>query len=115
VPPIPKIEVDTFLDCMTMATHPDYRRKGIGRLLVQWGIDVAEQLGLPIYLESTTSAIPFYESIGFQAVKGESVVHKAEVTGDAEDVEVPVMFKMPSKANGVSFEEWAAKGYPESY
>ncbi|KAH8677927.1 acyl-CoA N-acyltransferase [Xylariales sp. PMI_506] len=101
--------------CVTMATHPDYRRKGIGRMLVQWGIDIAEQLGLPIYVESTTTAVPLFESTGFKILEGEAVVHKASATGDSEDIEVPLMVRMPTKANGLSFEDWVAKGYPDSY
>lgn len=98
-----------------MATHPEYQRKGIGRLLVQWGIDVAEQLGLPIYLESTQGGIRLFEATGFKILSHETLIHKACNTGDNEDIEVPLMVRMPAKANGISFEEWAAGGYPESY
>jgi GNAT superfamily N-acetyltransferase len=100
-------------DCMTMATHPDHQRKGVGKLLVQWGIQIAEQLGLPIYLESTNAGQPLYESQGFETLKHETVVHKPAVTGQTEDVVVPLMVRMPSKAGGISFKEWADKGYPE--
>ncbi|KAI1337259.1 acyl-CoA N-acyltransferase [Xylariaceae sp. FL0016] len=98
----------------TMAVHPDYQRRGIGRLLMQWGIDMAEKLGLPIYLEATDAGFPLYKSMGFERLTHVSVIHKAEVTGSAEDTNVPLMVKMPSKARGMSFEEWADKGYPES-
>ncbi|KAK9772228.1 putative N-acetyltransferase domain-containing protein [Seiridium cardinale] len=101
--------------CVTMATHPDYQRKGIGRLLVQWGIDIAEQLGLPVYLESTEQGAPLYEAVGFEKLAHEKLVYKASETGQKEDIEVPLMVKMPSKANGLSYKAWADKGYPESY
>ncbi|KAH6645893.1 acyl-CoA N-acyltransferase [Truncatella angustata] len=101
--------------CVTMAVHPKYQRKGIGRSLTQWGVDIAEQLGLPIYLESTDAAVPLYESVGFQRVTHETLVHKAILTGQKEDVVVPIFVRMPSKANGLSFQEWAGKGYPDSY
>lgn len=105
----------TQQDCVTMATHPKYQRKGVGRLLVQWGINVAEQLGLPIYLESSKGGVPLYEAVGFETLTHETLVHKASTTGEKEDMEVPLMVKMPSQAKGISFKEWADKGYPESY
>jgi N-acetylglutamate synthase-like GNAT family acetyltransferase len=100
---------------VTMATHPNYQRKGIGRLLVQWGVDVAEQLGLPIYLEATSKGCGLFESAGFERLTHEKLVHKASVIGQKEDEEVPLMVKMPSKAHGQTFQDWAAKGYPDSY
>ncbi|KAI0163015.1 acyl-CoA N-acyltransferase [Pestalotiopsis sp. NC0098] len=101
--------------CVTMATHPKYQRKGIGRLLLQWGIDVAEQLGLPMYLESSDAGLPLFEKAGFETLADEKLVYKASATGQKADKEVPVMVKLPSKANGLSFRDWANKGYPESY
>lgn len=98
-----------------MATHPKYQRKGIGRLLVQWGIDVAESLGLPVYLESTQGGLPLYEAVGFEKLTHETLVHRASDTGDSEDIEMSLMVKLPTKAKGIAFKEWANKGYPESY
>ncbi|KAI0125111.1 hypothetical protein BJ170DRAFT_488689 [Xylariales sp. AK1849] len=101
--------------CVTMATHPTYRRKGVGRLMAEWGINIAEQLDLPIYLESTATGTPLFESLGFETLDEECIVHKASVTGDKEDIVVPLMVKMPSKANGLCFKDWQTKGSPESY
>ncbi|KAI1851727.1 hypothetical protein JX265_010961 [Neoarthrinium moseri] len=101
--------------CISLATHPEYRRKGIGRLLLQWGVDIAEQLQLPIYLEATVASAPMFESCGFDRLKHEEIVHAASSTGETEDLVVPLMVKMPSKANGLSFREWSAKGCPETY
>lgn len=98
-----------------MATHPKYQRKGIGRLLLQWGIDVAEQLGLPMYLESSDAGLPLFKKAGFEMLADEKLVYKASATGQKADKEVPVMVKLPSKANGLSFRDWANKEYPESY
>lgn len=101
--------------CMTVATHPDHRRRGVGRSMMKWGMDIADQLGLPIYLESTTGGVPLYQRLGFETLTHVSVIHKAEVIGEENDVEVPLMVKMPSKAKGICFKEWAEKGYPENY
>ncbi|KAI1330764.1 acyl-CoA N-acyltransferase [Xylariaceae sp. FL0255] len=99
----------------TMAVYPNHQRRGAGRLLLQWGIDLAEKLGLPIYLESTVPGYPLYSSLGFERLTHTRVIHKAEVTGMPEDVDVPLMVKMPSQAKGASFKEWQEKGYPKAY
>ncbi|CAJ2511963.1 Uu.00g075880.m01.CDS01 [Anthostomella pinea] len=96
----------------TMAVDPDCQRRGAGRLLMQWGIDIAEKLGLAIYLESTEAGLPLYSRMGFERLTYVHMIHKAEVAGTEEDVEVPLMVKMPSKAKGMAFEDWAKRGYP---
>ncbi|TRX89378.1 hypothetical protein FHL15_009676 [Xylaria flabelliformis] len=95
--------------------HPDHQRRGAGRLLMQWGIDVAEKTGLPIYLESTVPGNSLYEAMGFEQLTHVQIIHKAAITGDPEDTEIPLMVKMPGKAKGMTFERWAEKGYPNAY
>lgn len=36
-------------------------------MLVQWGIQQSKAIGLPLYLESTVEAAPFYKKNGFTA------------------------------------------------
>jgi GNAT superfamily N-acetyltransferase len=82
-----------------LAVDPKHQQRGIGALLMQWGIDIAEKLRVPIYLESTLAAVRLYEKIGFERIK-ESVVQKPEITGLDHDIEVPLFYKMPkSNAN----------------
>lgn len=45
--------------------HPDYRRLGVGRLLVAWGIDKADIMGLESYIDATEAGIPLYEKCGY--------------------------------------------------
>jgi predicted N-acetyltransferase YhbS len=93
--------------------HPEHQRRGAGALLTSWGTDVAEKAGVPVYLESSPGALPLYESLGFERLK-ETVVHRPEVTGEESDVEIPLMVKMPASAQGMSYAEWAASGYPST-
>ncbi len=41
-----------------MAVRPRHRRRGAGRSLTQWGINIAEQLGPVIYMEATFEGLP---------------------------------------------------------
>jgi GNAT superfamily N-acetyltransferase len=51
-------------------THPKHRRRGVGRLLMEWGIKKADELGLPSYIEATDIGLKLYEANGFK-VEGE--------------------------------------------
>ncbi|KAI2632572.1 acyl-CoA N-acyltransferase [Hypomontagnella submonticulosa] len=99
----------------TTAVHPDHQKRGAGRLLMQWGIDIAEKLELPLYLETSEDVAPFYEKMGCERLTDVKVIQTAEVTGAPGDVEVPLLVKMPSKAKGLSFQDWVDKGCPEGY
>lgn len=81
-------------------------------MLVQWGMDLGERAGLPVYFESSPSTVGLYTKLGFELLD-EKIIHKAEVLGTENDIEVPLMIRMPSLAGGMSFTEWKAKGYPE--
>ncbi|KAI2639694.1 acyl-CoA N-acyltransferase [Hypomontagnella submonticulosa] len=97
-----------------IAVQPEHQRRGIGRLLMQWGINVADQLQLPIYTEASKPGLRLYESVGFERLTHLSLIHKEEVTG-RPDAEVPLVARMPSVAKGLSFKEWVDQGYPEGY
>ncbi|KAJ5640578.1 hypothetical protein N7528_000203 [Penicillium herquei] len=49
-----------------LVVHPQYRRQGAASQLVQWGCDLADQNGLPVYLDAHIDAAPLYERFGFK-------------------------------------------------
>jgi len=51
-----------------MVVHPKHRHRGIGRLLMTWGIGKANQLGLECFLEASEPARFLYEKSGFQTL-----------------------------------------------
>ena len=53
-----------MLDC-----HPDHQRKGAGRLLVNWGTEIADKEGLPCYLEASPAGLRLYRNVGFEEVE----------------------------------------------
>ncbi|KAJ5561976.1 hypothetical protein N7535_003561 [Penicillium sp. DV-2018c] len=99
--------------CHTVAVHPDYQGKGVGARLMQWGVDVAEQLSLPIYLESTVEGVPLYRKLGFQTLS-EGIVFKPEITRIDKEVRAPLMVKMPTAMGDMTFEDWAYSKHPRA-
>ncbi|KAK4073674.1 hypothetical protein Trihar35433_3148 [Trichoderma harzianum] len=101
-----------YIYCHVIGIDPRHQGRKAGALLVQWGLDLGERAGLPVYFESSPSTVGLYKKMGFELLD-EKIIHKAEVLGTEEDIEVPLMIKMPSLAGGMSFAEWKSKGYPE--
>ncbi len=59
---------DTDCEIRTIGVDPDYQRRGVGRLIMDNLIHVADQLSAPIFLEVRTDNDPakaMYESYGF--------------------------------------------------
>lgn len=50
-------------------TDPEYQGRGAGSALIEWGKQKANELGLPIYLESSTKGHRFYKKHGFTDVE----------------------------------------------
>ncbi|KAM7219552.1 hypothetical protein V8F06_005107 [Rhypophila decipiens] len=52
-------------DLQTLAAHPDYKRRGIGTTLLQWGIDQAKADKANVFLTATAEGKHLYERQGF--------------------------------------------------
>lgn len=55
----------TILDLDTLATHPDYQRRGAGSRLIQWGCDLADKNGTMAYVDASKEGAPLYQKFGF--------------------------------------------------
>lgn len=51
-----------------LAVSPQHQRKGVGSFAILWGLDKSDELGLPIYLESSPDGVRAYEKAGFERV-----------------------------------------------
>lgn len=51
-----------------LVTSSEHRCKGAGSLLLQWGIEKAEEMGLPCYLQASEEGRRLYEKYGFEAI-----------------------------------------------
>lgn len=55
-------------DLRRMMVHPDHQRKGIGRKLLQWGLDLADREKIVGWLYARPAAAKMYEDAGFKVV-----------------------------------------------
>ncbi|KAJ2983913.1 hypothetical protein NQ176_g343 [Zarea fungicola] len=101
-----------YIYLASIAVHPDYQRRGIGGTLLDWGIDQADKLQVPIYTEASKDGFGLFIAYGFEKLDHVSLIHKAEVLGREDDEEVPLVVRMPSVAK-ISFKEWVSKGRPK--
>ena len=49
--------------------HPEYRRRGVGRMMMEWGLKIADAKQLDTWVESTIVGRALYESCGFKRLK----------------------------------------------
>ncbi|KAF1993719.1 hypothetical protein P154DRAFT_449407 [Amniculicola lignicola CBS 123094] len=52
-----------------LMTETVHRRRGAATLLVQWGCDRADEMGIEAYVEASLEGTPMYEKCGFRTVK----------------------------------------------
>lgn len=52
-----------------LATLPEHHRRGIGAMHLRWGSEIADELGIPCYLESSPMGRPLYERMGYEVVE----------------------------------------------
>lgn len=60
-------EPDDYVHLYDIGVDPTYGRRGIGRTLMDWGMETAMAEGIPVTLTSVPSAQPFYEKLNFGA------------------------------------------------
>lgn len=53
---------------VTMGVDPKAQRMGIGRKLLQWGIDRSEEESIPACLEASQAGLPLYQKMGFKQI-----------------------------------------------
>jgi GNAT superfamily N-acetyltransferase len=53
-----------------LSTHPDHERRGAGSMLVKWGTDIADSLGMKAFVQGSRVGKPLYESHGFVDSEG---------------------------------------------
>jgi N-acetylglutamate synthase-like GNAT family acetyltransferase len=54
---------------------PEAQGKGVGRMLVDWGKELAVKEDLPLFLEATLEAVGFYEKSGFSRMSHDVAIN----------------------------------------
>ncbi|TGO92098.1 hypothetical protein BPOR_0010g00100 [Botrytis porri] len=71
-----KIKVMGDAQCYRLTsviTLPQYRRRGAGTLLTNWGLLKGEKEKIPVYLESPVATVSFFQNLGFISVNKFSI------------------------------------------
>lgn len=58
-----------YLYLNILCTSPKHHRRGAGAMLVKWGLDRADALGVEAYHESSIEGRALYERLGYKAIK----------------------------------------------
>lgn len=49
--------------------HPNHQRRGIGKMLLNWGIDKAKEQNKDAFLIATPAGVPLYQVMGFEGLE----------------------------------------------
>ncbi|KUM59858.1 hypothetical protein ACN42_g7275 [Penicillium freii] len=88
-----------FLTLDYLTTHPSFWRRGIGSMLVQSGLQIADQQGIKTYVMSEPAALKLYLNLGFQLVDTVSVDYSRY--GGTEPVVEYFLVREPSQVESV--------------
>jgi GNAT superfamily N-acetyltransferase len=55
-----------ILDLDVLCTDSEHQRRGAGAMVVQYGCDIADREGFPIYIDASAKGKPLYEKFGFR-------------------------------------------------
>lgn len=75
-----------------LMVKPEYRRKGLGSLLLSWGLDRADEFGIPSILEASEEGSKVYVQYGFEGIQ-DFVTRMVDVEDDQVQgrKEVPII------------------------
>jgi hypothetical protein len=52
-----------------ICTHPNYRRRGVAALMMQWGVTKADEIDLEMFVEASSDGTHLYRNFGFVVVE----------------------------------------------
>ncbi|KAJ9664040.1 hypothetical protein H2198_000543 [Neophaeococcomyces mojaviensis] len=63
-----QVKQDQHWELELLGVHPDFRRRGIGKMMLQWGFEKATRDGVPLILTATLAGEKLYLHCGFREV-----------------------------------------------
>ncbi|KAF6812403.1 GNAT family protein [Colletotrichum musicola] len=66
--PNPFASVPGHWSLVVLGVHPDWQGKGVGKKIMQWGLERAAAEDVPITLFASPAGHPFYKRLGFDVV-----------------------------------------------
>lgn len=76
-----------------LITHPDYRRRGAGSMLCNWGLkESSKRGGWNLTVMSSPMGQVLYQQLGYELLGTEC----ARVRGESESVEIGILEKLAS-------------------
>ena len=82
-----------------IATEPGQGRRGAGKMLMQWGVERADEAGVEAFLEASPMGVGLYRGFGFEEVGGFEVK-----IGEGEWYQHKVMVRPEKVKSGVGGE-----------
>ncbi|KAJ5951856.1 Acyl-CoA N-acyltransferase [Penicillium vulpinum] len=89
-----------FLTLDYLTTDPSFWRRGIGKMLVQSGLQIADQQGIKSYVMAELPGLKLYLSLGFQLVETVSVDYTQY--GGTEPMVVYFLVRQPCQLESAS-------------
>ena len=75
-----------------MCVYPEFQRRGLGRLLMEWGLAKIDSLGLESFIEATDSGTGLYAMCGYRPVKKVIVnVDRADASAEWKELSAQLM------------------------
>ncbi|EEU33988.1 uncharacterized protein NECHADRAFT_55801 [Fusarium vanettenii 77-13-4] len=90
-------------------THPDFRRQGVADLIMDWGKQKADEMGVEMWLDATKYGVPVYKKHGFTIVNVNRLQPTKTAPGEAwrkidEELQPMTFWQMWRPAGG-SYDE----------
>jgi len=80
-----------------LAVDPKYHRKGIGAIHLKWGLDQADELGLPAFLEASPYGQPLYAKWGFEPMYRTRIPEEEMHLYKGQEAFIPMIMYRPAK------------------
>lgn len=77
------------LSLRMLITHPDFRRRGAGTLLCDWGQQESVKRGWILTVMASPMGRALYERLGYKLVGSE----RAQIPGEDEKVDIDILIK----------------------